>query len=52
MSLLENCLISTYLLWFSTRAQMEKNLGDTPSATLNIVNSSEKLYIRDSLVDW
>ena len=34
MSSLENCLISTYLLWFSTRVQMEKKLGDTPSATL------------------
>ena len=34
MSSLENCLISTYLLWFSTRVQMEKNWGDTPSATL------------------
>ena len=34
MSTLENCLISTYLLLFSTRVQMEKNWGDTPSATL------------------
>ena len=34
MSSLENCLISTYLLWFSIRIQMEKNCGDTPSATL------------------
>ena len=34
MSSLENCLISAYLLWFSTRIQMEKNWGDTPSATL------------------
>ena len=33
---LENCLISTYLLWFSTRFQMEKNCGDTPSARLII----------------
>ena len=37
MSSLENCLISTYLLWFSTRVQMGKNWGDTPSATLNLV---------------
>ena len=36
MSSLENCLISTYLLWFSTRVRMEKNWGDTPSATLNV----------------
>ena len=36
MSSLENCLISTYLLWFSTRVQMEKNWGDTPSATLKV----------------
>ena len=34
MSSLENCLISTYVLWFSTWIQMEKNWGDTPSATL------------------
>ena len=34
MSTLENCLVSTYLLWFSTRVKMEKNWGDTPSATL------------------
>ena len=34
MSSLENCLISTYLLWFSTRVQMEKNWGDTPNVTL------------------
>ena len=36
MSSLENCLISTYLLWFSTRVQVEKNWGDTPSATLKL----------------
>ena len=36
MSTLENCLLSTYLLWFSTRVQMDKNWGDTPSATLNM----------------
>ena len=36
MSSLENCLISTYLLWLSTRVQMEKKLGDTPSATLKL----------------
>ena len=34
MSTLENCLILIYLLWFSTRVQMEKNWEDTPSATL------------------
>ena len=34
MSTLENCLISTYWLWFSTRVQMKKKTGDTPSATL------------------
>ena len=34
MSTLENCLISIYILRFSTRVQMEKNWGDTPSATL------------------
>ena len=34
MSTLENCLISTYLLRFSTWVQMEKNWEDTPSATL------------------
>ena len=34
MSSLENCLISTYIYLFSTRIQMEKNWGDTPSATL------------------
>ena len=34
MSTLENCLISKYLLWFSTKVQIEKNWGDTPSATL------------------
>ena len=34
MSSLENCLIWTYLLWFSTRIQMEKNWGDTPNVTL------------------
>ena len=38
MSSLENCLISTYLLLFSTRGQMEKNWGDTPSATLMILH--------------
>ena len=37
MSTLENCLISTYLLLFSTRVQMEKNWGDTPSATLTYI---------------
>ena len=36
MSSLENCLISTYLLWFSTQIQMEKNWGDMPSATLDL----------------
>ena len=35
MSALENCLISTYLLRISTRVQMEKNWGDTPSVRLN-----------------
>ena len=42
MSSLENCLISTYLLWFSTRVQMEKNWGDTPSATLSPVEQQYK----------
>ena len=38
MSTLENCLISTYLLWFRTRVQMETNCGATPrlSAHLNM----------------
>ena len=44
MSSLENCLISTYLLWFSTRVQMENNWGDTPSATLNIFHQRD-VYI-------
>ena len=35
MSTLESSLISTNLLWFSTRVQMEKNWRDTPSVTLS-----------------
>ena len=42
MSSLENRLILTYLLWFSTRIQMEKNWGDTPSATLNLFVTLQK----------
>ena len=34
MSTVENCLISTYLLCFSTRVHMKKNGGDTPYASL------------------
>ena len=34
MSTLENCLISTYLLWFSTRVQMKIIFGDSTSACL------------------
>ena len=45
MSTFENCLISTYLLGFSTRVQMEKNWGDTPSATLKFKHLSEIGYI-------
>ena len=44
MSTLENCLISTYLLWFSTRIQMEKNWGDTPSATLILKNNEDGIH--------
>ena len=47
MSSLENCFISTYLLWFSTRVQMEKNWVDTPSATLivwQVVTSVQRFY--------
>ena len=44
MSSLENCLISTYLLWFSTRVQMDKNWGDTPSATLKFAVYWWKFY--------
>ena len=45
MSTLENCLISTYLLWFSTRVQMEKNWGDTQSATLISHISYKYMYM-------
>ena len=41
MSTLENCLISTYLLWFSTRVQMKKNCGDMPSACLKDISCVE-----------
>ena len=44
MSTLENCLISTYLLWFSTPVQMEKNWEDSPSATLTNLDFT-KLHI-------
>ena len=44
MSCLENCLISTYLLLFSTRVQKKKNWGDTPSATLRKTLFLQKCY--------
>ena len=41
ISTLENCLISIYILRFSTQVQMEKNCGDTPSARLIMVVTIE-----------
>ena len=40
MSTLENCLISTYLLWFSTRVQKKKNCEGTPSACLSFLDGT------------
>ena len=36
MSTLENCLIPTYLLWFSTRVQMEKKLWRYSTRNVNL----------------
>ena len=55
MSSLENCLISTYLLWFSTRVQMEKNWGDTPSATLKAakrMKDQKKSKVQTQWLSW
>ena len=55
---LENCLISTYKLWFSTRVQIKKNYGDTPSATLTAallhavpINKMLDLWMRSWTID-
>ena len=49
MSTSENCLILTYLFWLSSRVQMKKDCGDTPSARLrNDFLQKFKIYLKSA----